>query len=316
MSKYDTTVDPTNLSSSHGLMVDLVGTGKRVLDVGCASGYLGRVLMDRGCTVVGVEYDPEAAAQAEDVLEKVVVADLETVDLVEVCGADTFDVVVFGDVLEHLKDPQRVLRRAADLLTPDGYVVISLPHVAHGDVRLALLQGRFDYTPTGLLDSTHLRFFTRSAVHQMLSESGFVAADFRRTTTPLFTTELGVRREDFPPELVERIEQDADATTYQFVLSAVPHRGSEAVKRLHELNLELQVAGERLARAHRELGERDRLVQRLRADLDREQRRAEAAEHAAEHAGSEVERLYATRTLRSTRLVRAVYGRLRSANGS
>src|SRR5690348_5788497 len=167
MSKYHTELDSNNQNTSHAQILALVGSNKRVLDVGCATGYLARELVARDCTVSGVEYDAGAAAQARDTLERVFVADLETADLVAEFGREQFDVVVFGDVLEHLRDPLTVLQRARPLLARGGFVVISVPNVAHGPVRLALLKGRWEYRSLGLLDDTHLRFFTRASLKQI-----------------------------------------------------------------------------------------------------------------------------------------------------
>lgn len=220
--KYEAKVDLRNANTSHALLVELVGREKRVLDVGCASGYLGEALKQRGCTVAGVEYDAEAADAAKAVLDQVVVGDITELDLVGHFGEGSFDAVVFGDVLEHVVDPAAVLRATRPLLAPGGSVAISIPNVAHGAVRLSLLRGRFEYRPLGLLDETHLRFFTRDTLRDLLDEGGFVAVDMRRTVAGVFDTEVAVRREDFDERVVEAVEDDPDATTYQFVFRAVP----------------------------------------------------------------------------------------------
>ena len=221
MSKYDAEVDLTNPNTSHSLMVELVGHNKEVLDVGCSSGFLAEVLVAHGCVVSGVEYDEGAADAARPVLSKLVVGDLEQLDLVAEFGEASFDVLVFGDVLEHLRTPLSVLRQARRLLRPSGYVVISLPNVAHASVRLGLLSGRFDYSPTGLLDDTHLRFFTRRSIDELLDRAGLIGIDLRRTIASPFETEITVRAEDYPPALLEQILEDPDASTYQFVVKAI-----------------------------------------------------------------------------------------------
>lgn len=227
--EYEAEIDLRNVNSSHALLVELVGADRRVLDVGCATGYLGRVLKDRGCVVSGVELDPEAAEAAEQVLDGVLVGDVDTLDLVGHFGKESFDVVVFGDVLEHLPDPAAVLRKVRPLLSDTGSVVASVPNVAHGSVRLALLEGRFDYRPLGLLDATHLRFFTRESLHALFREAGLVPVDVRRTTAGVFETEVQVRREDFDQGVVDAVEGDPESTTYQFVLRAVPEDSHEAI---------------------------------------------------------------------------------------
>src|SRR5829696_10164700 len=97
-SKYDTSVDLSNKNSSHTLIVELVGHSKRVLDVGASTGYLARVLKERGCRVTGIELDPEAALQAENHCNRIITGNVENLNLDEELGNEFFDVIVFGDV--------------------------------------------------------------------------------------------------------------------------------------------------------------------------------------------------------------------------
>jgi 2-polyprenyl-3-methyl-5-hydroxy-6-metoxy-1,4-benzoquinol methylase len=264
-------------------MLDLIGHSKRVLECGCATGYMSRVLAERGCRVTGVEIDPAAAEQARAFCERVVVGDLDEIDLVEVLGvpgepgscALPFDVVVFGDVLEHLKDPLRVLRASRGLLAPDGYVVASIPNVAHGDVRLSLLAGAFPYRPLGLLDDTHIRFFTRESIDELFDDAGFVVSEVERVEVDLFGTELGVCPEAFSSEIVERVASDPEARTYQFVVRGLIDNGLDVVRRLaarHEAReLELRAT-------ERELSAQRTQSVALEQDRDRWQAEAQAAQ--------------------------------------
>lgn len=229
--KYEAEIDLRNQNTSHALLVELIGREKRVLDVGCAGGDLGRMLKRRGCQVSGVELDPESAQAAGLVLDKVVTGDIGELDLVHHFGEESFDVVVFGDVLEHLADPVGALKRIRPILSNSGAVVASIPNVAHGSVRLALLTGRWDYRPLGLLDSTHLRFFTRGSVYDLLREAGLVAVDMRRTTAGVFDTEISLERTDFDEGVVDAVVGDPDSTTYQFVVRAVLEDGPQASDR-------------------------------------------------------------------------------------
>jgi 2-polyprenyl-3-methyl-5-hydroxy-6-metoxy-1,4-benzoquinol methylase len=226
VSKYDVNVDLNNKNNSHTLIVELVGHGKRVLDVGASTGFLARVLTERGCTVTGIEIDPESAHQAEKFCDRVVAGNVEELDLDAELGGETFDVVVFGDVLEHLKEPLLALKRFEPFLNLGGYVVASIPNVAHGSVRLALLQGNFRYRPLGLLDNTHLRFFTRASVEEMFERANFMVTDLRRTTRGLFTTEIEVDEGMVPDEVVGLLQEAPEAMTYQFVLAARPYAGT------------------------------------------------------------------------------------------
>lgn len=226
-SKYDTSVDLSNKNNSHTLIVELVGHGKRVLDVGAATGYLAGVLTEQGCRVTGIEIDPESARQAEEHCDRVIAGNVEELDLDEELGGESFDVIVFGDVLEHLGDPLRALERFKPFLGSGGYVVASIPNIAHGSVRLALLQGRFQYRSLGLLDNTHLRFFTRESVGQLFEDAGFLMTDLRRTIQGLFMTEIEVDGDNVPDDVVRLLQEDPEALTYQFVLTARPYGSTE-----------------------------------------------------------------------------------------
>lgn len=232
--KYDGVVDLTNKNNSHTMIVDMVGGNKRVLEFGCASGFVSRALRDRGCQVVGVEIDPEFASLAKEFCEEVVIGDAETLDLEAALGDRTFEVAIFGDVLEHLTDPLQMLRRVRKWLVPEGYVVASLPNVAHGAVRLALLTGRFDYRPEGLLDETHVRFFTHDSVKDLFHQAGFVVVETQRTHVGVFETEIELRREDFDSAVVGELESDPEATTYQFVVKGLVDNAFSAAEVVHE----------------------------------------------------------------------------------
>lgn len=220
MSVYQATVDPAERNTSHTMMLELVGADKEVLDVGCASGYLAEALGRNGCLVSGVEYDPVDAEKARPFLVELVVADLNQVDLAEQFPTSTFDTIVFGDVLEHLLDPATVLTSSLRLLRPGGSIVISIPNVAHGSVRLALLQGRWNYTDTGLLDKTHIRFFTLKTLLAMLEKAGLTVTELRSTVADPLATEVGIDNLELPPEAVEWVREQPHAQAYQFVLSA------------------------------------------------------------------------------------------------
>ena len=280
--KYDGIVDLNNRNSSQVFAVEMIGGNKRVLEFGCASGYVSRVLRDRGCKVVGIEIDPEFASQAKEFCEDVIIGNAEELDLESILTERSFDVAVFGDVLEHMSDPLGMLRRVRQWLVPDGYVVASLPNIAHGAVRLALLDGRFDYTPEGLLDETHLRFFTHDTIKDLFHQAGFVLVETQRTHVGIFESEISLRREDYDPEVVARIEADHDASTYQFVVKALVDNALSAAEVVHE----------------REEAQRIEILD-LQAELDRAQ--AEVTSLRAALETSETDRVDAQETLERLR---------------
>jgi len=180
---YAALVAEHGLSPAHRILLDAVPDGARVLDVGCATGYLAAQLARRGCRVTGVEADPVAAERARAHCEAVVVGDVEdAVCRSELAARAPFDVVLCGDVLEHLRDPWSALRALAALC---GQVVLSVPNVAHWTGRRALARGRFPYAEHGLFDRTHLRFFTRATARDLAQSAGLRVVDERFAPAPL-----------------------------------------------------------------------------------------------------------------------------------
>jgi 2-polyprenyl-3-methyl-5-hydroxy-6-metoxy-1,4-benzoquinol methylase len=174
------------LAASHRLALAAVPDGARVLDVGCATGYLAAELARRGCAVVGVEADPAAAERARDHCDAVVVGDVEAAATrTDAAAHAPFDIVLCADVLEHLRDPWDVLSWARTLLADDGRAVVSLPNIAHWTARRELLRGRFPQADHGLFDRTHLRFFTRTTAKDLAARAGFALLEEHPAAAPL-----------------------------------------------------------------------------------------------------------------------------------
>jgi SAM-dependent methyltransferase len=220
--RYDFDEIDLDSGSVHADVVHFVEKGSRVLELGPATGYMSRVFSERGCTVVGIEFDAEMAERAAGFCERMIVGDLDALDLEAELGGDRFDAIVAADVIEHLKDPLGALRRLRRFLKEDGRFVISIPNVAHGSVRLALLSGRFEYRTRGLLDSTHLHFFTRETFERMLEEAELDPLELRRHDLSLGASEVEFDEATLPDGLREGLEADPDARTYQFVVKAAP----------------------------------------------------------------------------------------------
>jgi 2-polyprenyl-3-methyl-5-hydroxy-6-metoxy-1,4-benzoquinol methylase len=219
-SRHEVEIDLSDPNTSHSLVVDIVGRGKNVLDVGCGTGDLGRALVERGCRVSGLEVDEAAAELARHGLEQVVVADLNASPASEHFPADSFDAVVFADVLEHLEDPVGALTDAVGLLKPGGRVVASIPNITHGSVRLALLQGRWHYTDVGLLDSTHVRFFNRAGVLELFAAAGLFVEELQGSLADPLDVEVVVAADQLPPSIVEWVRHQRDALVYQYIVGA------------------------------------------------------------------------------------------------
>jgi 2-polyprenyl-3-methyl-5-hydroxy-6-metoxy-1,4-benzoquinol methylase len=156
---------------AHAKLLEAVAGGKRVLEIGCSSGYLAKSLRERGNTVVGVELAAEAAREAEQWCEQVIVGDIEATALS--LEPASFDVVLCGDVVEHLRDPAGALARLRPFLKPGGTLVLSTPNIANWAMRLSLLAGRWRYTDRGFLDRTHVHFFTRATLVEAVERAGY-----------------------------------------------------------------------------------------------------------------------------------------------
>ena len=163
----------------------------RVLDVGCGTASLAQVVQEISMShVVGVEPDASRVSLARRRGIEVHHGYL-TDELVAALG--TFDVVIFADVLEHIPDPHRAVLTARNAIKTGGKMLVSVPNIAHWSVRLSLLQGRFEYAPCGIMDATHLRWFTRATIVSFLQRLGFDVIEVRFTIgagLPVYSTQM------------------------------------------------------------------------------------------------------------------------------
>ena len=213
-------IDLNNRNNGHTLTIELTGYNKTVLEVGTSTGYVSKILRERGNKVVGVEIDPEAASIAKQYCDQIIVGDIENLELGKFFEQGSFDVAIFSDVLEHLRWPHIVLEKMKRYLKPNGYLVVSLPNIAHGDILLNLFSGKFEYVEKGLLDVTHLRFFTLEDIIKLFDESGYQVADLQTTTIDVGSTEVNVNLSLVPEEVLEFIKTLPYSNAYQFVFKA------------------------------------------------------------------------------------------------
>ena len=156
---------------AHQLIARAVPVGATVLDVGCAEGHLGSMLAEKGCIVDGLDRVDRVPLARRCKYRNRFDIDLNGSRLPS--GADRkYDVIVCGDVLEHLVDPKAVLAVLTTHVMPQGLAIVSVPNVAHLSVRLNLLLGRFDYAPSGILDATHLHLYTVRSARRLMEAAG------------------------------------------------------------------------------------------------------------------------------------------------
>lgn len=220
MVKYEYTIDRNNLNYAANKILSYVTPGTRVLDVGCSTGYLAKILRDEFfCTVTGIEIDKDAAAKAKFFCAKVIIGDVEKIDGSQF-GSRAFDIIIFADVLEHLRNPQAVLHKLAPLLNDKGFVIVSVPNFGYKGVLLSLASGKLNRTSHGILDDTHLQFFGLPEIFNLLSSSGFLPVSLNRTIKGLSDSEFNTENFDMPIEIKELINLGPEVDTYQFVIKA------------------------------------------------------------------------------------------------
>jgi 2-polyprenyl-3-methyl-5-hydroxy-6-metoxy-1,4-benzoquinol methylase len=181
MLKYSANPDKYGSHERILAMLQELPAGASVLDVGSASGYFGERLAGKGYYVVGVEQNEAAANVAAGFYDEFIVADVEA----GLRLSRKFDVIVLADILEHLRQPLSVLIHLRNFLSNTGRFVISVPNVANIYVRWSLLLGRFEYADRGILDETHLRFFTLNTACAMVQKAALRVKQIVATPIPL-----------------------------------------------------------------------------------------------------------------------------------
>lgn len=223
--RYDTVIDPAVIDNSHSQLIRMIPKGAKILDVGCASGILGEYMVNvLGCDVVGLDFDSTALVIAKQraCYRKLIQVDLESFSASILREDDCFDAIVFGDVLEHLRAPAALLRELSSVLGSEGSFLISLPNVAHGSIKLNLLLNRFLYSEEGLLDRTHLRFFSLATILEFCDQNRFRIGSFSRVFAPIYGMEQKVPVEEIPDAVLYMVEDSPESWVYQYVFSLKP----------------------------------------------------------------------------------------------
>jgi O-antigen biosynthesis protein len=226
--RYQAVIDTTNKNNSHTLTIDLIQEAARgewwdILDVGCSAGYLGEYLVAQGHRVTGIDITQEAVDSAKKFLTDAYCMKVE--EYFDRYPNNKFDVIIFGDVLEHVTNAEEVLRMSATALKPNGKVIASIPNVGHLAIRAMLLEGRWEYGELGLLDRDHVRFFTEKSIRQLFADSNYGVDDMRSVRLPVETVD-NICDLKLNPAFVKLAQNaaknDLSADVFQYVVMAKP----------------------------------------------------------------------------------------------
>lgn len=215
-SKYNFDLGDTP-TGTHKLILDYVPEYSTVLECGCASGYMTKYMNQKlNCNVDIVEIDKECLEKAKQYSRFNYCGDLEGENWDHSVSKD-YDRILFADVLEHLRDPLMVVKRAAALLDPyDGQIVVSIPNICHNDIIIKMFYNRFDYTPLGLLDNTHIHFWGINNLEKFFDEAGLKITKIIPVVIPTGHTEqriAGVNK-----QLLDLLDQRLCGDAYQYVI--------------------------------------------------------------------------------------------------
>ncbi|MDR2127701.1 MAG: methyltransferase domain-containing protein [Burkholderiaceae bacterium] len=237
--RYDYAFDPQGESLAARCLRQLPASGAAVLELGPGPGAMTKWMLDGGYQITAVENDPGALALLR-ALNGVAVIDA---DLDEghawraALGQRQFDAVLACDVLEHLRRPEQVLRDLRACLKPHGRLIISVPNIAYAGVVAALRAGLFDYTDAGLLDRTHVRFFTRRSLESVLLECGWVPQSWQAYRVPVEKSEFAACWQTLTDEQrLDTARQWSEFDVYEWLVTATTATDSAAadVVRVHQ----------------------------------------------------------------------------------
>ena len=216
---------PPRIKDAIGWMYDEIQPGSTLLDVGCSTGYFGQYIAEhKKCVVDGIEMSDDRR-QAAKVLHKVFSFDLDGEWPKEL--NIKYDNIFLGDIIEHLKNPAHTLLNVKKLLKPNGKVFISTPNIAHMSIRIELLGGNFEYESMGILDNTHLKYFTLTSLKRLVAETGYTLEsvgyslnDYPRSVIKKLLDRSGLKATD----KFWKITESREAQTYQYklILSKTP----------------------------------------------------------------------------------------------
>lgn len=241
VNKYDFDREIKNEEIEQGMttyakIISWISPNSKVLEFGPYKGRMTRYITgELGCEVYVVEKNETAFEGVKKYAADGICGDIEDYEWLEQWKHQKFDYVIFADVLEHLSDPVTVIKKVKEVITDEGAILMSVPNIAHADVISNLLQDRFHYTSVGLLDSTHIHFFSRESIRDMVNEAGlFLACEDATTMSPYHTEQGGfIENKDFG--LLEQIiKYHPTAEVYQYVCKLMKKESVEQISYVNQ----------------------------------------------------------------------------------
>ena len=227
LGNYDFALD-LSTENSLSVLLTYIKKGSRVLELGPANGRLTRYLKEAmECTVDIVEIDAAAGQEAAQYAKHACLGapegDIDGDAWALKLKDERYDFILFADVLEHLRSPEKALRRSKELLKEAGSILVSVPNIAHNAILLSLMAGKFEYADVGLLDRTHVHFFTRDSFHRMAAAVGCAIISERDTTADVAHAGIPEASPSIAPRSVRRfLLQNPNGTAFQYIFRLVP----------------------------------------------------------------------------------------------
>ena len=222
-SKYDYKIDIYDFNSPMSIAFNKIPENSKVLDAGCSVGYFGELLAKyKNCIVTGMDYEEESlkAAEERNCYEELIHIDFNNFEPKDFPHLkEKFDYIVLLDVLEHLINPDAAIKKLGQFLKTGGKFILSIPNIAHASIKSSLLRDDFEYTDVGLLDSTHLRFFTHKTIVDFLSKLYLQIEDTAYTVWNVQGSQPKNYWERLPLFVKKFIKDDPHSFVSQYVLT-------------------------------------------------------------------------------------------------
>lgn len=217
--KYDYDIDFNNMNPP-SIILKKIRRNSKVLEIGPSVGYMTKYMTNTlNCAVTCIEIDEESASSAKNFCQKMIVGDIDIIDLNKELDEE-YDFIIIADVLEHLYRPDKVLNKLKEFLKDDGEIWISTPNISHFSVIDELIKNRFKYNGYGILDNTHIRFFTMESLLEMVHKCGYLEKDIFKIEKKPEETEFNTNMSMIPQYISDYVkEKNEDYMTYQFVIS-------------------------------------------------------------------------------------------------